>query len=667
MSKTMILMNLGIVLATIVAFIYFTAKARIKEDKAYAMKQRRKLHNRFSRYYNSHILRGPFRRIVEMYASLSCYDSDTVKEEAVKLFEKNVAIVIILPIVGFVIMKDALMFILLGFMGYIYYQTVIEKENDRIYMKLMEDCSMTISSVREKYLETDNIPLAVLYAEKPKFLDVPMNNIYRILTDTNGADRLEEFQHSYPVPIIKTFANTCYIVNENGANKYANGADSFSENLTTLRQECDSEIRRLTKQKIAFNSLQMLSLVGLVIMPVAEWYLLTQIPGTASLLKGYYGVCIHVAILLVSMYSFWYISTSCRPSVVNQIDKVGFIDDLSKKRRIREFVTKIQPKKYKTITKLKLLINDSLSAKDIRYIYTCKPLFAVAGFIGAAIILLFGTIGVRNSFYNNYNSLSFIPQTVTETQHNQIVRMDNDFMELTAEEYAEYDDVLLQEYCKGRITGLTDSDAVEQAKRLRTKYEGYHNAKYYWWWWAICFAVSCACWFIPEYSLIARKKLVKYEVSNDVSQLQTMMIVLSETKMDVYRAICWLEKQASVHKAAIRRCHYAYIADPMKALTTLENSSPSNDFKRLLRKLKSSVYTLSLKDAFSDMALDKAQTLTITEMLRGEELELRKNSAKLIAVAPAALALVGCFIGPVLILGISEMMDTLNNLGSLGM
>ena len=147
MSKTMILMNLGIILATIVAFIYFTAKARIKEDKAYAMKQRRKLHNRFSRYYNSHILRGPFRRIVEMYASLSCYDSDTVKEEAVKLFEKNVAIVIILPIVGFIVMKDALMFILLGFMGYIYYQTVIEKENDfktlldnNEHVKLVKEC-----------------------------------------------------------------------------------------------------------------------------------------------------------------------------------------------------------------------------------------------------------------------------------------------------------------------------------------------------------------------------------------------------------------------------------------------------------------------------------------------------------------------------------------------
>lgn len=666
MSKQMIYMNLFIVLATIVAFIYFVGKAKIKENKAAALKQKRKLHNRFSFYYNNVIIRGPFRRIVEMYASLSCYDSDTVKEESVKLFEKNVAIVILLPVVALIVMKDALIAILMAFMGYVYYESTVEKENDKIYVKLMEDCSMTISSVREKYLETDNIPLAILYAEKSKYLEAPMHNIYRILTDTDGAERLEKFQHSYPVAIIKTFANTCYIVNENGAVKHENGADSFSEDMTTLRQECDSEIRRLTKQKIAFNSLQMLSLAGLVIMPAFEWYLLTQIPGTASLLKGFYGLVIHVAVMLTTMFSYHYISTSCRPSVVNQIDKTTWIDQLSKNKKVRDFVEKISPKKYKTTVKLKSLLDDSLSAKDVRYIYTSKPIYSMAGFVAAFVVLLFGTITVRDNFYNNYNSLSFIPQTVTETQHNQIVRMDNDFMELKQDEYEAYDDETLQSYIKGRITGISDSDASEQVKRLRKKYEGYHGAHYYWWWWLVCYAVAVLCWFVPEITLKVRKKMVAYEATNDVSQLQTMMIVLSETKMDVYKALCWLEKQAAVHKAAIRKCHYSYIADPIAALEKLEKSSPVNDFKRLLRKLKSSVYTLSLHDAFSDMALDKAQTLTITEMLRGEELEQRKNSAKLIAVAPAALALIGCFIGPVLILGVSEMVDTLNNLSNFG-
>lgn len=666
MSKQMIYMNLFIVLATVVAFIYFVGKAKIKENKAAALKQKRKLHNRFSFYYNNVIIRGPFRRIVEMYASLSCYDSDAVKEESVKLFEKNVAIVILLPVVALIVMKDALIAILMAFMGYVYYESTVEKENDKIYVKLMEDCSMTISSVREKYLETDNIPLAILYAEKSKYLEAPMHNIYRILTDTDGAERLEKFQHSYPVAIIKTFANTCYIVNENGAVKHENGADSFSEDMTTLRQECDSEIRRLTKQKIAFNSLQMLSLAGLVIMPAFEWYLLTQIPGTASLLKGFYGLAIHVAVMLTTMFSYHYISTSCRPSVVNQIDKTTWIDQLSKNKKVRDFVEEISPKKYRTTVKLKSLLDDSLSAKDVRYIYTSKPIYSIAGFVAAFVVLLFGTITVRDNFYNNYNSLSFIPQTVTETQHNQIVRMDNDFMELKQDEYEAYDDETLQSYVKGRITGISDSDASEQVKRLRKKYEGYHGAHYYWWWWLVCYAVAVLCWFVPEITLKVRKKMVAYEATNDVSQLQTMMIVLSETKMDVYKALCWLEKQAAVHKAAIRKCHYSYIADPIAALEKLEKSSPVNDFKRLLRKLKSSVYTLSLHDAFSDMALDKAQTLTITEMLRGEELEQRKNSAKLIAVAPAALALIGCFIGPVLILGVSEMVDTLNNLSNFG-
>lgn len=666
MSKEMIYMNLGLVVATIIAFFFFTARAKAKANKDYALKQKKKLHNRFAIYYNNLIIRSPFRRIVEMYASLSCYDSDTVKEHSVQLFERNVMIMIIMPIVAFVVMKDALITILMGFMGYVYYQSVVEKENDKIYVKLMEECSMTISSVREKYLETDNIPLAVLYADKSSYLEVPMNNIYRILTDTNGAERLEQFQHSYPIPIIKTFANTCYIVNENGAVKHENGGDSFSEDMTILRQECDSEIRRLTKQKIAFNSLQMLSLAGLVIMPAFEWYLLTQIPGTASLLKGFYGLCVHVGVLLLTMYSYHYISTSCRPSVVNQIDKVRFIDELGKKKWMRDFVSSIMPKKYKTQVKIQTMLNDSLSAKDLRYIYTAKPVFAVAGFIGAFIILLFGTISIRDSFYNNYNSLSFIPQTISATQYNQIVRMDNDFLALEQEEYEGYDDEGLQKYVKSRITGITDSDASEQVKRLRTKYETYHSAVYKWWWWVVCYGVAVVCWFVPEISLGQRKKLVQYEATNDVSQLQTMMIVLSETKMDVYKAICWLEKQASVHKAAIRLCHYSYIADPMKALEVLERKSPINDFKRLLRKLKASVYTLSLKDAFSDMALDKSQSLTLTEMLRGEELEQRKNSAKLIAVAPAALALVGCFIGPVLILGISEMMDTLSSLQGFG-
>lgn len=663
-QNSIIYMNVGLILATVVAFFVATARAKAKASKDYEAKQRIKAMKKFAFYYNNIFLRGKFRRVVEMYSSLSCYDSVTTKVESVKLFEKNMLIALLIPLVGAIVLRETVMIMFMAFMGMVYYEAVVEGEMDKLYVKLMEECSLTISSVREKYLETDSIPLAILYAEKSKYLEVPMNNIYRILTDTDGAEKLEEFQHSYPLAIIKTFANTCAIVNENGAVKYANGADSFSEDMTVIRQECDAEIRRVTKQKIAFNSLRTLSLVGLGIMPLAEWYLLSQIPGTAVLLKGTYGTFVHAAIMVATIYAFTFISNSCRPSVVNQVDKVDFIDNLSRNKRVYEFVQTLIPKKTKTRLKLDAKIKDSLSSMDYRYIYTAKVVYAVVGFVAAFIVLGFGAITVRDNFYNNYGSLSFIPQTVTATQQMQIELMDNEFLTKSWEEYNALEDADIEKYVKGRISNLADSDANSQMKRLRSKYEGYHNSVYKWWWWIVAYACGCVGWFFPEISLGSRKKLVEYEASNDVSQLQTMMIVLAETKMDVYKAICWLEKQASVHKAALRNCHYSYIAHPMKALDKLEQMSPINDFKRIVRKLKASVYTLSLKEAFSDMALDKAQSLTLKEMLRNEELEQRKNSAKLIAVAPAALALIGCFIGPVLILGITEMMDTLSSLGS---
>lgn len=667
MASTLIWMNLGIVIVTAIVFVIMVTKTKAKEDKAFALKQRKKKLNRFARYYNNILVRGRFRRIVEMYASLSCYDSDTVKVESVTLFERNVIVTIIAPIVAAIVMKDVTITILMVTMAMVYYESTVESENDKIYMKLMEEISMNIASVREKYMETDNIPLAVLYSEKSKYLEVPLNNVYRILTDTDGAERLEQFQHSYPVPILKTFANTCSIVNENGAVKHEDGSDSFSEDMQTLRQECDTEIRRLTKTRIAFKSLKQLALAGLIICPACEWYLLTQIPGTAVLLKGFYGLVVHTALMLSTIYVYHWITTVNRPSVVNQIDKIQSIDNLSKNKRVYEQVQKIIPKKYKTISKLEVLIKDSLSSKDLRYIYTCKPVFAAGAFIAALVVLAFGTITIRDSFKNNYNSLSFLPQNVTESQYIQLQRMDDEFLELTWDQYEEYDDPTLLEHVKSRISGISDSDADTQMKRLRSKYEAYHNAVYKWWWWLVAYVAALVAWRIPEFSLKQRKKLVEFEAQNDVSQLQTMMIVLSETKMDVYKAICWLEKQAAVHKAAIRKCHYSYIADPIAALNELEMKSPINDFKRMTRKLKSAVYTLSLNDAFSDMKLDKSQSLAIREMLRNEELEERKNSAKLVAIVPAAIALIGCMVAPILILGVTEITDTLSNLQGFGM
>ena len=668
MSNFQLYMNLGLVAITAIVFFVMVTKTKMKEDSQFAAKKMRKTARRYHVYYDNPLTRKSFRHIANMLGSLQYYDELGTKVETVKQFERALIIAFIMPVAGMILMQDTFLAMVLIVFSMIYFNSSIYVKYDKMYVQLMEECSLTIASMREKFMEYDNIPSAVLYAEHSMVLDAPLKTIYKMLTAVNAEEVKDSFGATYPVPIVKTLGNLCYILNDEGVEKRPDGSDSFTESLTILRQECDAEVRRLTKQRIAFNSLKMLTLVGLGVTPIAELYLLKMIPGTASLLKGYYGFFLHVGVVLVTIYAFNYVSNACRPSVVATSDRMEFIDELRMSiPKLREFARKLRPKDVKTQVKYKDLFDGSLSSQDLDYIYTAKIVFAVVCSILTLIALIFGTITVRGNFKHNYNSLSFIPSSLKESQQIQLRYVDDELIVLPREEFQVYEDDKeeLKAFIKGRVSGISDSEASTQADRIITKYNVYHNATYHWWWWLVMYAGGIVGWFIPNFLLNSRKNMVKYEASVDVSQLQTVMIVLSETKMEVYRVLVWLQEQATVHNAILRLCRCRFIMNPENALDQMEEGSPENDFKRMIRQMKSAVYNLSLRDAFSGLKLDKQQSMAISEMLRTEEIEQRKNSAKLIAIAPAGIALIGSFVGPVLILGITQMTDTLAALGSM--
>lgn len=668
MSNFQLYMNLGLVAITAIVFFVMVTKTKMKEDSQFAAKKMRKTARRYHVYYDNPLTRKSFRHIANMLGSLQYYDELGTKVETVKQFERALIIAFVMPVAGMILMQDTFLAMILIVFSMIYFNSTIYVKYDKMYVQLMEECSLTIASMREKFMEYDNIPSAVLYAEHSMVLDAPLKTIYKMLTAVNAEEVKDSFGATYPVPIVKTLGNLCYILNDEGVEKRPDGSDSFTESLTILRQECDAEVRRLTKQRIAFNSLKMLTLVGLGVTPIAELYLLKMIPGTASLLKGYYGFFLHVGVVLVTIYAFNYVSNACRPSVVATSDRMEFIDELRMTMpKLREFSRKLRPKDVKTQVKYKDLFDGSLSSQDLDYIYTAKIVFAVVCSILTLVALIFGTITVRGNFKHNYNSLSFIPSSLKESQQIQLRYVDDELIVLPREEFQVYEDDKeeLKAFIKGRVSGIADSEASTQADRIITKYNVYHNATYHWWWWLVIYAGGIVGWFIPNFLLNSRKNMVKYEASVDVSQLQTVMIVLSETKMEVYRVLVWLQEQATVHNAILRLCRCRFIMNPENALDQMEEGSPENDFKRMIRQMKSAVYNLSLRDAFSGLKLDKQQSMAISEMLRTEEIEQRKNSAKLIAIAPAGIALIGSFVGPVLILGITQMTDTLAALGSM--
>jgi hypothetical protein len=302
-----------------------------------------------------------------------------------------------------------------------------------------------------------------------------------------------------------------------------------------------------------------------------------------------------------------------------------------------------------------MLISESISSKDLPYIYTAKVLFASIAFVIMLVFLTLFVVTARSNLYYNYKSLSFIPSPAMEERtYNQIVVMDDEYMKL--EEVMSAEDTL--KFVKGHVRGLRELEYMKEAERLVLKYDTYHAMSFKFWFVIIAYIAAIIAWHGPEISLRLRKWLVEYESVEDVLQLQTMMIVLSSTKMNVHKALYWLEKQSTIHKAPLRFAYHEYTSNPELSLDRLKSSVLSRDFKRLISKLHTAIYNLSLQDAFSDMSLDKQQSLALREMLQGEALESKKQWAKLIAIIPLALCLIFLFVAPILILGVSELLKT---------
>ena len=93
---------------------------------------------------------------------------------------------------------------------------------------------------------------------------------------------------------------------------------------------------------------------------------------------------------------------------------------------------------------------------------------------------------------------------------------------------------------KQSIGGLSDNEVENQVDRILAKYDIVHNAGFKWWFLLVAYGCGVVGWFLPEITLKIRRKLVIYEATDDVMQLQTIMIVLSETTTNTFDAIKWL-------------------------------------------------------------------------------------------------------------------------------
>ena len=154
--------------------------------------------------------------------------------------------------------------------------------------------------------------------------------------------------------------------------------------------------------------------------------------------------------------------------------------------------------------------------------------------------------------------------------------------------------------------------------------------------------------------------MVKTEAEDDFLQLQTLVSILMNTDMDTMETLYQLMQNSRIHKDMLAYCYHSYPANPEMELTRLQSKTPIIEFKRFIGKLKLTIYDLDLREAFSDLLIEREHILRLREMSLEATINKKRGLCGPLSLTPMGAMVIGELLIPLGYLGILEFMNALS-------
>ena len=644
-------------------FIVITMTTMSKRKKISEHQKMQSANKRFRFYYDFVLTRSTFRKVYGQISSLSVYTMLEARMVTVKFFEKALAMAGVLFVIGFIGLGDVISGIVLILFAYVMLNTTISNRIDDVNFRTLKALSKLILSIRECYTRVRNVPDAVNDATCDPLLQKQVDEIYLICTANNAKDRLNEFYKTCPNRIMRTLATTCYIRTDVGDGDSDKTYSPFKQALGLIKDEVDMEVRRQINQRLMFRSLDKLPFIPLFLYPPIKMFYTSMITATASVFESGIGYMIKLAVILSCFVSYYVLSTMNNASVAKSDDRMLFLEKLMYRDNVQKFAKTLVTKKLKKRAQVSKKLQGCLSSKTIDYFYLEKLFYGSVLFVVSIIFSIIILFSARSATYSSLSS-STMSATLTYTHEQEVKTLDYDHSVLAMDTLPSEDEMLYQfELIFPKATSV-ELDA--QVERLTRKYDTWHSLHFKWWFAFIYIIVALVAWNIPDFLLNLRAKLVQSEAELDVLQLQTIIAIMMDTPFDTLSVLYWLAKSSDIHKDILTYCYHEYVRDANEALLNLKSKSVSAEFSAMCDKLLTTVYQVSLAEAFEDLIAERDNTMKVREVVQLTDLKSKRNIAGPIATAPMMVWMVAVFILPVGIVAIRSGASMLSQLNMQG-
>ena len=688
-----------IFLVLILAFAIYNILMGSKPKKEQAAAKKKLYKKVYHILAKSFITQSAIREISSKLTNLSVYRREDLYILTVQYFAISWGVSIAMIVLGFLMFDNIISIMFCCLFAIVMNHTLVDKQIDNQYFKVLQSIRKALGSIRQEYMKTNSVVEAINDAEIDDILKKPFDEIYTILTSTDSELKISEFYSATPFRPLQTLVGICYNVNNQGDTRDEKGASNFITALTTLSQDVNAEITKITLQKQKFGQIEWLTVVPMFAINLVESYFTGIMPGTALIYGGVIGYICKSLTILLSMICYKVITTINTILPVKEDDRVIWAVNAYANPLVHRFINNLKLKNMKGIRyrkKLKLALSrqsiEEMYVQKVVYFFVC---FAIA-LVAVVLLVNMGGQYIRESTQqlslvatdemDVYSKESILqldekyirqrdalqPNLTLQQEIGEVILKIKQTIGLAPkksvtqkdEKYLDLSDDAIKSMVQGYMPGLSDLQVLDQVSRLREKYESVKGATFKWWMVWVCFGIALIGWMVPDIQIKIRRLLVRTDAEDDFLQLQTLVSIFMTTDMDTLDILYELSQQSRIHKEMLTYCYHGYPSNPERELIRLQSKTPLLEFKRFIGKLELTISDLSMQEAFSDLLIEREQIMRIREMTTQTTIARKRGMCGPISLVPVGAVVISELIIPLGYLGYKEFMSALSSMNS---
>ena len=587
------------------------------------------------------------------------------------------AILILIPIVFATVMitknNVLLMSILLIFELFIV-DSMIDGMVDKVDNKLLKEQIDFFAEIRHAYHEFNMVEEAIYQVslDDEKSVSRQGEKIYEILISDDPETELEKYYDIAPNSYLKEFAGISYLTKEFGDRKDKDGSSLFLKNVDNITQEMQIEILKRDKLNYVFQSLSIISILPVLLLEPLKNWCVSNFSFTGEFYNGKLGLFAQVIIVLITVVS--YVLTR------KLKDNGGVQADISQREHpwqdkvynipvLKKVIDAFIPKKgTKDYRKMQQLLKDSASKAKMEWVYVNRITLAIVTFVTAIIFTAQLHRIAINYVYTEPTTRTTVLGTLSEKDQKkakELTEQDNFFINKFRGKLNTTEEEIQKAMIKSKYYTEKDENLATDSKRILKKLNVVNSENMKWFEELIAIAVAVMAYNAPIWLMIFQKKMRQLEMENEVMQFQTIILMLMKIeRISVEMILEWLERYSNIFKEPISKCVNNYEAGAWEALEELKQSVSNHDMVRIVESLQSAVEKIPIREAFDELDADRDYHQEKRKDTNNQLVSRKGLIGKGVGFAPMICLFVGYLIIPLVVIGLTSMTSTFNQLNA---